>query len=106
VIEEMLAALGTSFLFPAQKVARVEASTEMLRILHDPEEDLFKGIATGAESWFQYACPSAKMFAQLPSDVIPRTRQVTGTKQTMMTIFFTGCKLRALDILPKENKSN
>jgi hypothetical protein len=30
-----------------------------------------------------------KMFAQSSIDVIPRTRQAVGTKETMITIFFT-----------------
>jgi hypothetical protein len=46
------------------------------------------------------------MFAQLPTDVIPRTRQVIGTKQTMITIVFTRGKLLVLDILPKGIKCN
>jgi hypothetical protein len=38
---------------PLHKVACVEASTEMLRILHESEESTFGGIATGDEYWFQ-----------------------------------------------------
>jgi histone-lysine N-methyltransferase SETMAR len=94
------------FLSPAQKVARVEASTEMLRILHEAEENDFDGIATGDESWFRYHYPSSKMFARSPRDVIPRTRQGIGVKKTMITVFFTGRKLIVLDILPKGSRFN
>jgi hypothetical protein len=79
------------FLSPAHKVARVEASTEMLRILHESEENCFKRIATADESWFQdsdsYRC--SKMFTRSPTDVIPRTWQSIGIKKTMITIPFT-----------------
>jgi hypothetical protein len=78
---------------PAQKVARVEESTEMLRILHEPEENHFKGIATGDESWFQYSYPSSKIFARSPTNVIPRTRRAIGAKKTIIIISFTGPKL-------------
>jgi hypothetical protein len=44
------------------------------------------------------------MFAQSPTDVIPRTLQVIRTKKIMVTIFFTGRKLTVLDILPKGSK--
>jgi hypothetical protein len=37
-----------------EKVAHIEASTEMLRILHKLEENYFEGITTGDESYFQY----------------------------------------------------
>jgi hypothetical protein len=89
-----------------QKVARVEGSTETLRILHEPEEDHFEGITTGDESWFQYSYPSSKMFARSATDVIPRTRHANGTKKNMITILFTGCKLTVLDILPKGSRFN
>jgi hypothetical protein len=98
----------THFLSPAQKVARVEASTEMLRILHESEENHFEGIATGDEFWLQHSdsYPSLKIFGPLPTDVIPRTRQAIGRKQTMIAIFFTGRKRIVLDILPKGSKFN
>jgi hypothetical protein len=107
-MRKILAALGAPFSVPAQKVARVEASTEMLRILGKPEENHFEGIATGEESWFQYfyPYPSSKIFARSPTDVIPRTRQAIGTKQSTITLFFTRRKLTVLDILPKGSKFN
>jgi hypothetical protein len=94
------------YLSPAQKVGRVETSTEMLRILHESEESHFEGIATSDESWFQYSYPSSKVFIQSPTDVVSRTRQAIGTKETMMTFSFTGRKLIMLDILPKGSKFN
>jgi hypothetical protein len=94
------------FLSPAQKVAGVEASTEMLRILHESEENLFEGATTGHKSWSQYSYPSSEIFARSPTSVIPRTRQAVGTKQTMIAIFFTGYKLIVLDTLPKGAKFN
>jgi hypothetical protein len=82
------------FLSLAQNAARVEASTKMLRILHESEENHFEETATGYKSWFQYSYshPSSKIFAPSPTGVIPRTRQTIGTKQTMTTIFVTGHK--------------
>jgi hypothetical protein len=55
---EILAALGAHFLSPAQKVARVEVLTKILQILHQSEENHFKGIAICDESLVQYSnCP-------------------------------------------------
>jgi hypothetical protein len=48
------AVLGAPFISPAQKAACVETFIEMLRILHESEENHFEAIATGDESWFQY----------------------------------------------------
>jgi hypothetical protein len=42
------------FLSPAQKVARLEASKTILRVLQDAESNNFEGIAAGDESWFSY----------------------------------------------------
>jgi hypothetical protein len=89
------------FLSPTQKVACIEASTEILRILHESEENHFEGITTGDEPRFQYPYMSSKMFARSPTDVIPRTRQPIGTKKTMITIVCTGRESIVLDILPK-----
>jgi hypothetical protein len=94
------------FLSPDQAIACVETSTEMLRILHESEEDHFEGVATGDEFWFQfqYSYLSSKMFVRSPTDVIPRMRQGIETKHTMKTISITGRQLIVLDILPKGNK--
>jgi hypothetical protein len=53
----------------AQKVARVDASIEMLRILQESKVNDFNGVTTGDESWFQYISPSSEMFARSPADV-------------------------------------
>jgi hypothetical protein len=68
-------------LSPAQKVARVEASKTILRVLQDAESNDFKWIATGDEAWFRYCYPSSTMLARAPSEVIPRTRQTIGAKK-------------------------
>jgi hypothetical protein len=68
------------FLSPAQKVARVEASKTILRVLQDAESNDFEGIAPGNESWFRYCYRFSIMFARAPSEVIPRTRQAIGAK--------------------------
>jgi hypothetical protein len=91
---------------PAQKVARIEALTIILRVLQDAESNDFEGIATGDESWFRYCYPSSTMFARAPSEVIPRTRQTIGGKETMITIFFTARQLILLDVLPTGSKFN
>ena len=93
-------------LSPAQKVACVEASTEILRILQESEWDNFDGTATGDESWFRYIYQSSEIFACSPADVIPRTRQAMGAKKIMMTLFFTGRRLIVLDIMPRGSKCN
>jgi hypothetical protein len=64
----------------AQKVAHVEAATEMLRILQESEITDFDSIATSDESWFQHTTASSKLFAHSVADVIPRTRQVGAKK--------------------------
>jgi hypothetical protein len=55
------------FLSPAQKVARVEVSKTILRVLQDAESNDFGGIATGDESWFRYCYLFSIMFARAPS---------------------------------------
>jgi hypothetical protein len=69
------------FLSPAQKVARVEVSKTILRILQDAELNDFEGIATGDESWFRHCHPFSTMFARAASEVIPRMRQTIGVKK-------------------------
>jgi hypothetical protein len=94
------------FLSPAQKHARVEASETILRVLHDAESNDFEGIATGAESWLRYCDPSSTMFARAPSEVIPRTWQTIGAKETVITIFFTARQLILLNVPPNGSKFN
>jgi hypothetical protein len=57
----------------AQKVARVEASKEMSRILQESEANQLEGITRESESWFRYSYSSSKMFARSQAQVIPRT---------------------------------
>jgi hypothetical protein len=90
----------------AQKAARVEASNEILRFLQGSEVNQFDGIATGDESWFRYSYPSSTMFARSPADVVPRTRQGTGARKIMITLFVTVRKLIGLNVLPKGHKYN
>jgi hypothetical protein len=63
-----------------QKVARVEAATEILRILQESEVNDFDGIATGDDPWFQHTPASSKIFVRSAEDVIPGTRQAVGAK--------------------------
>jgi hypothetical protein len=90
----------------AQKVVRVEAAKEMLRILQESETNDFDDIATGGESWFQHTTASSKMFARSATDVIPRARQAVGAKKTMIAAFFTPKKLIVLDVLPRASTFN
>jgi hypothetical protein len=94
------------FLYPVQTITCVEASIEILLILHKPEENNFEGIATGDESWFQYSYPSSKMFARSPTDVIPRTHKAIGTKKVMRTVFFTARTPIVFDTLSKGSEFN
>jgi hypothetical protein len=71
------------FFSPTQKVARVEASKAILRVLQDAESNDFEGIATDDESWFWYCYTSSIMFARAPTEVIPRTRQTIGAKKQL-----------------------
>jgi hypothetical protein len=107
-IERILAELVALFSIPAPKIALVEASTGMLRILHESKENRSEGIATGDGSWFQYfySYPASKMFAPSPTDIIPRTRPAIRAKQTTRTIFVIGYKLIVLEISPKASKFN
>jgi hypothetical protein len=93
------------FLSPVQKVAGVEASKTILRVLQDTESNDFEGSAPGDESRFRYCYSSSIMFAQAPSEVITRTPQTIGAK-TMITIFFTASQLILLDVLPKGSTFN
>jgi hypothetical protein len=65
----------------AQKIARVEAAKDMLRILRRSEGNDFDGIATGDESRFQHTTAFSKMFARSAADVIPMTRPAVGPKK-------------------------
>jgi hypothetical protein len=78
----------------------------MLRIPHESEGNQIEGITTGNKFWFQHSDPSLKMFAGSPTDVVPRTRQAFETKQTIITISFTGRTLIVLDVLPAGSKFN
>jgi hypothetical protein len=89
-----------------QKVARVEAAKERLKILHESETNDFDGITKGDESWFQHTTASSKMFARSAADVIPRTRQAVGTKKTVITVFFPAHKLIMFDVLPRDSTFN
>jgi hypothetical protein len=51
------------FLSSIQKVARVEASKTILRVLQGAESNHFEGVATGDESWFRCCYLSSTMFA-------------------------------------------
>jgi histone-lysine N-methyltransferase SETMAR len=88
----------------AQKVARVEAAKEILRILRESETNDFDGIAAG-ESWFQHTTAPSKTFARSAADIIPRTRQARERK-TMITVFFTAKKLILFDVLPRGSTFN
>jgi transposase len=90
----------------AQRVARLDASTPILRILQESEANDFDAVTTGDESWFQYIYPSSEMFAHSPADVIPRTRQAISAKKIVITLFFTARKLIVLDVMPKGWKDN
>jgi hypothetical protein len=90
----------------AQKVARVEAAKEMLKILQKSETNDFNGMATGDESWFQHTMASSKMFARSAADVGPRTGQAVGANTTMITVYFTAMKLTVLDVLPTGSTFN
>jgi hypothetical protein len=78
----------------------------MLPIPQESEANQFKGIQTGDESWFQYSFPSSKMFARSPVEVIPRTPQAIGAKETVITSFFTAKKPIVLEVLAKCRKCN
>jgi hypothetical protein len=98
--------MGVTFSQSRTKVARVEASKAILRVLQDAESNDFEGIATDDESWFRHCYSSSTMFARAPSDIIPRTRQTAGVKKTMIAIFFTARQLILLNVLPKGSKFN
>jgi histone-lysine N-methyltransferase SETMAR len=73
----------------------------MLRILQEQETNDSDGIAIGKGSWFQHITASWKMFAHSAANVISRTRQAAGAKQTVITVFFTAKKPIVLDFLPR-----
>jgi hypothetical protein len=98
--------LGASFTELSEKVARVEALTEMLRILHESKANHSHGTATDEESWFQYLYSSSEMFARSRSDVILSMRHAIGTKKTMITVFITASKLIVLDVWLKGRNFN
>jgi hypothetical protein len=93
------------FLSVVQKVASVEASKTILRVLQGAESNDFKGIATGDKCWFRYCYPSSTVFVRAPSEVIPRCGKQLARK-IMITISFTARQLIPLDVLPEESKFN
>jgi hypothetical protein len=98
--------MGTSYIVRLSKMARVEASNELLQILNDLEADSFDEITTGKESVFHSRYEPLAMFAKLPRDVITRTRKEIDVKKTIFTIFFTNRKLLIAEYLPKGQKYN
>jgi hypothetical protein len=59
--KKILAAPGTHWLSPLEKIADIEASRETLRILQDSKVNYFDGTTTGDESWFQYLYSSSEI---------------------------------------------
>jgi hypothetical protein len=49
---------------------------------------------------------SLKIFARSAADLIPRTRQVVGAKQTLITVFFTAKKPLMFDVFPRSSTFN
>jgi hypothetical protein len=98
--------LGASFSQSCTKHCSRRSIKTILRDLQDVESNYFEGIAMGDESWFRYCYPSSTMFAWAPAEVIPRTRQTIGSKNTIITIFFTAHQLILLDVRPKGSKFN
>jgi hypothetical protein len=89
----------------AQKIARVEAAKEMLRISQESEINDFDGIAIGGESWFRYPRHPRKCLP-VRQKMSFRGRGKQLVRKTMITVFFTANKLIALDVLPRDNTLN
>jgi hypothetical protein len=104
--EKILAGLALHSLSNGQKVARVEAVREMLRILPESETNDFNSIATSDKSWFQHITVSSHMFARSAAELISRTRQAAGVKITMITVFFTAKTCIMFDVLSKGTTFN
>jgi hypothetical protein len=85
----------------AQKARMLRQKKEMLTIWQESEKNDFDDITTGDEFWFQHSTASLKMFARSAADVIRRTRQTAGAKETLVTVFFTAEKLITLPVLPR-----
>jgi hypothetical protein len=75
-----------------------------MRQLH--AEHNFEGITAGDESWLLYTTYGDSMFATSAREMVPRTKQNTSAKKTMVTIFFTSTRLLVLNFLPKGTKFN
>jgi hypothetical protein len=69
-------------------------------------EHNFEGITTGDQSWLLDTTYGDSMFATSGREVVPRTKQNTSAKKTMVTIFFTSTRLLVLDFLPKGGEFN
>jgi hypothetical protein len=89
-----------------QKENRVVEATNLLSMLEADVGANFSHIMTGDESWFFYRYESDAMYVADRADVIPRTSHMIGSKKVMITIFFTGVRLIALQYLPRGRKYN
>jgi hypothetical protein len=83
-----------------------DQSEMLLEMLQLCAEHNFEGITTGDESWFFYTTYGDSMFAMPAREVVPRTKQNSSAKKTMVTIFFTSTGLLVLNFLPKGTKFN
>jgi hypothetical protein len=77
-----------------------------LIVLKNDEFTGFSHVATRDESWFSYRYESTHCDAKPRAKVPLRTKTTIETKRAMVTLLFTGMKLRVLDILPREEKFN
>jgi hypothetical protein len=65
----------------SQKAERADGARSLLAVLRMKQEDSFRGITTGDESWFLYAYQSDHMYVQSGSDVIPQERHTIWAKK-------------------------
>lgn len=83
------------------KKCRVECANGILEELRNDAQNNYEHICTGDESWYIWLNQSSSMFAQSREKVDLRIRQTISSKKTLITIFFTGTNLIAIDDLPK-----
>jgi hypothetical protein len=89
----------------AQKVARVEAAKEMLKILQESEMNDFDVISTGDESWFQHL-RHLRQCLPVRQQMLFRGHARQLARKTMITVLFTAKKLIVFDALPRGNTLN
>jgi histone-lysine N-methyltransferase SETMAR len=90
----------------SQKLERVTASRELLRVLQENRGNNFADIITGDESWFCWHTFHSFRWAQERSGLERNVSQKIQSKKSMLTVFFNGLRILTINCLPQGQNMN